>query len=172
MHLTFDTIPKGYTFRFPENTMKATEKIVSDGRVDDAFIGQSDNDEAFISDLTDARISSFLKDESSPGEGWVAHPLGGFDRKNQSLFVEDGRVVLRTKIEENGTEIQHRIESSLSDSQDGPQLQDITEGYTIIDAEWKKQVDEANASGAILIPPALQATNVAYFYEDWLTPNV
>lgn len=171
MHLTFDTIPKGFTFRFPENTMKATESIVSDGRVDDAFVGQSATDDAFISDIADARVQAFLKDESSPGEGWVAHPLGGYDFKNQSLFMERGQVVLRTKIEENGTEIQHRIQSSVQDGDNGPQLEDVTEGYTIIDAEWKKQVDEANAQGAFLLPPAIQATNVAYFYEEWLTPN-
>lgn len=174
MHLIFNNIPKGYTFRYPENQHKATEKIVSDGKVDDAFASQ---DEAFINDIKDPRVQAYVQNDSaSPGEGWVPHELGGFDYKNQSLYKEKGHVVLRTKIQEDGTEIQHKVFGAVEPDyskfpESASKMTHVSEGYMIEDKQWTADQAKAKAEGAILLPTSLRATTVDHFYKEWLTPN-
>lgn len=69
------------------------EQIVSDGRVDERFVKDTPD---FISDIADVRVQAFCAQGTAPGETWQPHPLGGFDSQHQSIFLDEGRVVLRS----------------------------------------------------------------------------
>lgn len=174
MHTIFTNIPLGQTFRYPENKHSATEKIVSDGKVDDAFVSAGDS---FIREINDPRVQAFVQDEAaSPGDDWVAHKLGGFDRENQSLYMENGHVTLRTKIQEDGTNIEHKVIGVVEPDYsvfpgNANKMTYVAEEYMVEDAQWTADQAKARAEGKFLLPTEITATSVADFYQDWLTPN-
>lgn len=82
-------LPYGTTYQYGK-----PDQLVSDGRVDERF--QKDAPD-FISDIADVRVQAFCAEGVAPGESWQPHPMGGFDSQHQSLFLEEGRVVLRSQ---------------------------------------------------------------------------
>lgn len=129
-------IPYGRSFELKTSKLEATKKIVSDGKVDEAF---QSSEKEFISEITDSRVHRFLSSNASPGDGWEPHELGGFDSQTQSLFVEDDRVVLRSNTEEDGKLVQHRIEAPFNPSTGKVSLTSSTEGFQIADSSPGKQ---------------------------------
>ncbi|MCA9779467.1 MAG: hypothetical protein KC800_22220 [Candidatus Eremiobacteraeota bacterium] len=115
-----------YTNRRSE--LDSVRQIRSDGQVDDAFKGSS---ESFIPSITDPRVENFLKSGTAPDESWKAHELGGFDSPNQSLFVEDGKVALRSQIEEAGKTVRHRIDAPFDEVTGKVNLESSFEGFDI-----------------------------------------
>lgn len=99
------------------------DEIKSDGKVDDRFVSQGEN---FISDITDRRIQEFCRTGQAPSEAWKAHELGGFDSDKQSLFIEDGQVVLRSN-GENGQ--RHLINAPFDAASGQVNLEASSEGF-------------------------------------------
>ncbi|ODT62808.1 hypothetical protein ABS71_15210 [bacterium SCN 62-11] len=99
------------------------DEIKSDGRVDDRFVTQGDS---FIQEITDPRIQQFCKTGQAPSDDWKPHKLGGFDSPNQSLFTEEGQVVLRS----NGPDdLRHLIKAPFDPSTGQVDLQSSSEGF-------------------------------------------
>ena len=75
-------------------------------------------------------MQAFAKDNSvAPGENWKPHELGGFDSANQSLFLEEGKVVLRSNTEEQGKKIQHHIKAPYDATTGAVILESSGEGF-------------------------------------------
>lgn len=130
MAISISNIPYGTRMNSRMSEYEATKTIVSDGQVDEAFARP---EESFISSVTDQRVQNFLKDNSAPGPEWKAHELGGYDSDNQSLFVEDGRVVLRSNTEEKGRTIRHLIKAPFNEETGAVDLESSSEGFNFAD---------------------------------------
>lgn len=128
---SFRGIPFGRTYTSETSKFAATKSIKSDGEVDPAF---SKSGDGFISKVTDSRVQDFLATNQSPGEGWAPHELGGYDSKDQSLFVEDGKVVLRSNTEEDGQVIKHLIQAPFDQQTGEVNLEASTEGFRLADS--------------------------------------
>ena len=99
------------------------DQIVSDGRVEDRFVSPG---ESFISDISDRRIQEFCRSGQAPSADWNAHPMGGFDSDKQSLFLEEGQVVLRS----NGADgLRHLIKAPFEATTGKVELQASSEGF-------------------------------------------
>lgn len=99
------------------------DEINSDGRVDDRFVSLGDS---FISEITDPRIQRFCQTGQAPSADWAPHKLGGFDSPKQSLYTEDGQVVLRS----NGSDdIRHHVKAPFDPATGKVDLQASTEGF-------------------------------------------
>lgn len=129
MAISLSNIPFGTQASNRLSEYAATKVLVSDGQVDAAFVTPGDS---FISSVTDARVESFLKSNTAPGPDWKAHELGGYDSADQSLFVENERVVLRSNVEEKGQKIRHLIDAPFEKSSGAVDLQSSTEGYEFV----------------------------------------
>lgn len=121
-------IQYGTTMNKRESDFESLKTIQSDGQVDQPFLKSNDS---FISSITDERVQAFLQTDKAPDDSWVAHELGGYDSDNQSLFIEDGQVVLRSQIEENGKSVRHLIEAPYDEKTGKVDLETSSEGYDI-----------------------------------------
>ncbi|MCA9792211.1 MAG: hypothetical protein KC910_10465 [Candidatus Eremiobacteraeota bacterium] len=121
-------IAYGTVFTSRRTEFECLKQIQADGQVDAPFVQSSSS---FIPSINDPRVESFLKNGSAPDASWNAHELGGFDSQAQSLFVEDGRVVLRSQIEEKGKLVRHRIEAPYDQSSGKVDLESSSEGFDI-----------------------------------------
>ena len=99
------------------------DEIQSDGRVDDRFVSQG---ESFIKEICDPRIQEFCKTGKAPSLDWTAHKLGGFDSPHQSLFTEEGQVVLRSNGPDN---FRHLIKAPFDPASGKIDLEASTEGF-------------------------------------------
>jgi hypothetical protein len=123
-------IPYGQTMRqeIGDAKLPAVNNLVSDGRVDDAFV---QSDPSFIGDIEDSRIKEFLTTNKAPGADWKAHKLGGFDSAHQSLFTDNGQAVLRTTITQGGDDVKHIIKAPYDATTGVIHREDSTEGFSI-----------------------------------------
>ena len=108
------------------------DEIVSDGRVEERFVS---SDSSFIREIVDPRIQSFCKTGNAPSADWKAHPLGGFDSPKQSLFIEEGQVVLRSNGEDN---FRHLIKAPFDPASGAVNLEASTEGFDTAPETGKK----------------------------------
>jgi hypothetical protein len=128
-----NNIPYGTTMRLEKNPHEALRTIVSDGKVDAAF---ARTDSSFISDIRDDRVKNYCKSGLAPSAEWKAHELGGFDSANQSLFTDEkGRVVLRSKIEDQGDTLRHLINAPFDKASGEVSVNQSSEGFNVIAAK-------------------------------------
>lgn len=99
------------------------DEIQSDGRVDDRFVSQG---ESFIKEIADPRIQEFCKTGQAPSADWTAHKLGGFDSPTQSLYTEDGQVVLRSNGQDD---FRHHIKAPFDPATGKVDLEASVEGF-------------------------------------------
>lgn len=137
MAISISGIPYGTQMTSRKSEYEATKQIVSDGAVDPAFVKQ---DDSFISNVTDDRVTAFLKDNTAPGPEWKAHELGGYDSANQSLFTEDDKVVLRSNTEEKGRTIRHLITAPYDAKTGAVNLEASSEGFNFAEPAGKSSV--------------------------------
>lgn len=127
MAISINNIPFGTQVTQQKSEYAAISKVVSDGKVDEAFVTPG---ESFISSITDDRVKDFLKSNTAPGADWQPHKLGGYDSPSQSLFVDDnGRAVLRSNVEEKGRKIQHLITAPFDRASGAVDLEASVEGF-------------------------------------------
>ncbi|MGE0493735.1 MAG: hypothetical protein AB7S38_31285 [Vulcanimicrobiota bacterium] len=137
-------IAYGTVFTSRRTEFECLKQIQADGQVDKPFVQASSS---FIPSITDPRVESFLKNGAAPDSSWKAHELGGFDSPAQSLFVEDGKVVLRSQIEENGKLVRHRIEAPY-DAVGKVDLESSSEGFDIQSVDPHKTLTFEIPNGA------------------------
>ena len=127
MAISIGNIPYGMQINQQKSEYASTRTIVSDGRVDDAFVSQG---ASFIGDICDPRVQNFAKTGTGP-EGWKADESTGFTAGSQSLSFEDNEVVLRTSVQDNGRQVTHKVAAPYDVESGQVDLESSYEGFRI-----------------------------------------
>lgn len=130
MAIGISNIPYGTSINTSRTGFESPRRLVSDGRVEDAFVSFG---AAFIADIQDPRVRTYAATGEAPGPGWKADDYG-YACGPQTIGIEEGEVVLRTSVNENGTRVDHKISAPYDIESGKIDVASSTEGFKIFGA--------------------------------------